>query len=204
MVTIAGRRLRGRAETLLPVIRVVHRPVGIDDISQLSPAPRVHAVAMRLAYQLRDCNITFFEEPVFADDIPGLARFRAANILPCASGEHEYTRFGARDLISNNCIDYLQSDISRCGGFTEGRKMVSFAQAYNISYAPHGFDFIHCHLLSAYANGVFLESLFMFNELVEKTFTNAPKPVNGMMHIPDKPGLGIDLNYKNLEKFGSV
>ncbi len=163
------------------------------------------AVALRLAYQLRDCNIIFFEEPVFADDIPGLARFRAAGILPCGSGEHEYTRFGARDLITNGCIDYLQADITRCGGFTEGRKMVSFAQAFNISYAPHGFDFIHMHLLSAYSNGAFLESLFMFTELVENAFTNAPKPVNGVMHIPqDRVGLGVDLNYKNLTLYGSV
>ncbi len=162
------------------------------------------AVALRLAYKLRDCNIVFFEEPVFADDLPGLARFRAAGILPCGSGEHEYTRYGARDLIANGCIDYLQSDITRCGGFTEGRKMVSFAQAYNIAYAPHGFDFIHMHLLSAFSNGVILESLFMFNELVETTFTNAPTPVNGVMNIPDRPGLGVDLNYDSLTLFASV
>jgi L-rhamnonate dehydratase len=189
-----ARRIKAVSEALGPDIGIM-----IDANNAFTSA-----VALRLAYQLRDCNITFFEEPVFADDIPGLARFRAANILPCASGEHEYTRFGARELITNNCIDYLQSDITRCGGFTEGRKMVSFAQAYNISYAPHGFDFIHMHLLSAYSNGVFLESLFMFTELVEKTFADAPKPVNGMMNIPDKPGLGVTLNYKNLTKVGSL
>jgi L-alanine-DL-glutamate epimerase-like enolase superfamily enzyme len=162
------------------------------------------STALRLAYKLQDLNIIFFEEPVFADDLPGLARFRAANILPCASGEHEYTRFGARDLIVNNCIDFLQSDITRCGGFTEARKMLAIAQAFNISYAPHGFDLIHAHLLSAFSNGVYLESLFMFNELVEKTFTNAPKPVDGNLTIPDRPGLGLTLNYDNLTYYGSV
>ncbi len=159
------------------------------------------AVALRLAYKLRDANIVFFEEPVFADDLPGLARFRAAGILPCASGEHEYTKFGARDLIANGCIDYLQSDITRCGGFTEGRKMVSFAQAYNIPYAPHGFDVIHCHIVAAFSNGAYLESLFMFNELIERTFVDASVPHNGVMTISDKPGLGLELNYKNLTLF---
>jgi len=162
------------------------------------------AVAMRLAYKLRDCNIIFFEEPVFADDLPGLTRFRQAGILPCGSGENEYTRYGARDLIANNCIDYLQCDITRCGGVTEGQKIIALAQAYNISYAPHGFDFIHMHLLSAYSNGVFVESLFMFNELVERAFTNAPQPVNGMITLTDRPGLGVDLNYDNLTLYGTV
>lgn len=162
------------------------------------------STALRLAYKLRDVNIVFFEEPVFADDTPGLARFRAANILPCASGEHEYTRFGARDLIVNGCIDYLQCDITRCGGFTEARKMLAIAQAYNIPYAPHGFDLIHSHIVSAYSNGVYLESLFMFNELVQTAFTNAPEPVNGMLNIPDLPGLGLELAYENLTYYGSV
>ncbi len=162
------------------------------------------ATALRLAYKLRDCNITFFEEPVFADDLPGLSRFRAVGILPCASGEHEYTRFGARDLIANNCIDYLQCDITRCGGFTEGRKMVALAQAYNIPYAPHGFDIIHMHIVSAYSNGAFLESLFMFDELVDSAFIDAPKPIGGTLTIPNKPGLGFELNYQNLTLFGSI
>ena len=162
------------------------------------------AVALRLAYKLRDANITFFEEPVFADDLPGLARFRAAGILPCASGEHEYTRYGARDLIAGGCIDYLQSDITRCGGFTEGRKMVTLAQAYNIPYAPHGFDVIHCHIVAPYSNGAYLENLFMFNELIERTFVDAPIPHKGIMTISDKAGLGLELNYKELTPYGSI
>lgn len=162
------------------------------------------ATALKLSQKIEDCDILFFEEPVFADDIPGLIRFRSQSNIPTASGEHEYTRYGARELISRGAIDYLQADVTRCGGITEARKMISFAQAYNIAYAPHGFDLLHAHLLSAYSNGAFLESLFMFNELVENTFTNAPEPVDGMMHIPETPGLGLELNYKNLKAYGSV
>jgi L-rhamnonate dehydratase len=162
------------------------------------------AIALKLAQKIEDSDILFFEEPVFADDLPGLERFRSQSKIPCASGEHEYTRFGARELISRGCIDYLQSDVTRCGGITEVRKMIAFAQAYNILYAPHGFDLLHAHLLSAYANGVFLESLFMFNALIKATFLNAPEPVNGMMTLPEKPGLGLELNYMNLKLFRSL
>lgn len=162
------------------------------------------AIALKLAQKIEDADILFFEEPVFADDLPGLARFRSQSKIPCASGEHEYTRYGARDLIANGCIDYLQADVTRCGGITEVRKMIAFAQAYNILYAPHGFDLLHGHLLSAYSNGAFLESLFMFNSLIETTFLDAPEPVNGVMTLPEKPGLGLELNYKALTLYCNV
>lgn len=162
------------------------------------------ATALKLSQKIEDCDITFFEEPVFADDIPGLIRFRSQSKIPTASGEHEYTRFGARELIARGAIDYLQADVTRCGGITEVRKMIAFAQAYNIAYAPHGFDMLHAHLLSAYSNGAFLESLFMFNELVENTFANAVSPVDGMMHLSEAPGLGLELAYQNLTAYGSI
>ncbi len=196
-----GRNPNEDARRILAVSEAVGPDIGIMiDANNAFTS----AVALRLAYQLRDCNIIFFEEPVFADDTPGLTRFRQAGILPCGSGEHEYTRFGARDLVVNNCVDYIQCDITRCGGFTEGRKVAAIAQAFNTSWAPHGFDVIHMHMLSPYPNGVFLESLFMFNELIENTFTNAPVPEKGVMTIPDRPGLGLELNYKNLTPYGSV
>ncbi len=189
------------ARRILAVSKAVGPDIGImiDANNAFSSA-----VALRLAYKLQDCNIVFFEEPVFADDTPGLARFRNAGVLPCASGEHEYTRFGARDLLVNGCVDYLQCDITRCGGITEGQKIIALAQAYNIPYAPHGFDIIHMHILSPYANGVFAESLFMFDELVKNTFTNAPLPENGFIQIPNRPGLGLDLNYDNLTLIGEL
>lgn len=156
------------------------------------------AAAVQLANRLSDFNLLFFEEPVLADDLPGLARFRSSCDVPLATGEHEYTRYGVRDLLINNAVDVLQVDVTRCGGVTELLKIIALSQAWNISFAPHGMDLMHMHLISPAPNGVFLERLFMFEEVTRKVFVDPPEPSNGIVTLSDDPGLGLNLNYETL------
>jgi len=149
------------------------------------------ATATRFANQVKELDIMFLEEPVFADDIPGLARYKAGTDLPLATGEHEYTRYGVRDLIIAGAVDIVQTDITRCGGFTEMLRIAALSQAWNLSLAPHGMEHMHMHLLAAAPNAMFLERLFMFEEVVDSVFANPPAPENGMMKLPETPGLGM-------------
>lgn len=151
------------------------------------------ATATRFANQVKELDIMFLEEPVFADDIPGLARYKAGTDLPLATGEHEYTRFGVRDLILAGAVDIVQVDVTRCGGYTEMLRILALSQAWNLSFAPHGMEHMHMHLVAAAPNGIFLERLFMFEEVVDAVFDNPPVPQNGMLTIPDTPGLGITI-----------
>lgn len=54
------------------------------------------------------------------------------------------------------------------------------------------------HLVAAATNGTMLERLFMFEDLVNNVYLDAPQPVNGYLTIPDKPGLGLELNQDYL------
>lgn len=156
------------------------------------------ATAIQFANNIREYNIEFFEEPVFADDIPGLAEFKRGTDIPLATGEHEYTRYGIRDLLLNNAADVIQCDSTRIGGYTETLRAIAMAQAWNKAYAPHGMEHIHMHLVAAAPNGIILERLFMFEDLVEHVYLDAPQPVNGCLTIPEKPGLGLELNQDYL------
>ena len=49
-------------------------------------------------------------------------------------------------------------------------------------------------MLSAVSNAPFLERLVMFDEITSHVYKNAPVPKNGIMEIPDLPGLGLELN----------
>jgi L-alanine-DL-glutamate epimerase-like enolase superfamily enzyme len=158
--------------------------------------------AVQFANRVREFDIAFFEEPVFADDIPGLVRFRQGTDIPLATGEHEYTRYGFRDLILAGAADILQGDVTRCGGYTEMIKIVHLSQAWNLAYAPHGMAHMHMHLVAAAPNALYLERLLMFEEVVETVFLNPPTPKNGMLEIPDKPGLGLELNMAAILKNG--
>jgi L-alanine-DL-glutamate epimerase-like enolase superfamily enzyme len=152
------------------------------------------ATAVQLANRIRDCDIMFFEEPVPADDIPGLARFRRGTDIPLATGEHEYTKFGVRDLLLSEAADVVQVDGARAGGYTEMLKCAALTQAWNVKFAPHAMENIHLHLVAAVPNALFLERLLMFEHLTANVFKNPPLPVDGMMHVPDLPGLGLELD----------
>lgn len=152
------------------------------------------ATAIKLANRIRDCDIFLFEEPVFADDIPGLAKFRRGTDIPLATGEHEYTKFGVRDLLLAEAADIVQVDGARVGGYTEMLKCAALTQAWNVKFAPHAMENIHLHLVAAIPNALFLERLLMFETVTGQVFKDAPVPVDGYMTVPDLPGIGLALD----------
>jgi L-alanine-DL-glutamate epimerase-like enolase superfamily enzyme len=152
------------------------------------------ATAVQVANRVRDYDIYMFEEPVFADDIPGLARFKRGTDIPLATGEHEYTKFGLRDLLLSEAVDIVQLDGARAGGYTEMIKIAALTQAWNLKFAPHAMENLHLQLAAAVPNIAFLERLRIFEDVTAHVFKNAPMPVNGYMQVPDLPGLGLELD----------
>ncbi|QXT63722.1 mandelate racemase/muconate lactonizing enzyme family protein [Tessaracoccus palaemonis] len=152
------------------------------------------ATGARFANRVAEYDPLLIEEPVFADDIPGLARFKRSTDIPLGTGEHEYTRFGVRDLLLADAVDIVQADGTRAGGFTEMLKIAALTQAWNVGFAPHAMENIHLHLVAAAPNGLFLERLLLFEEVTSRVFADAPVPIDGQMHIPDLPGLGLNLD----------
>lgn len=173
-------------------VRKVREAVG-PDIRLLVDANNCFdaATAIQLANRIREYDITLFEEPVFADDIPGLARFRRGTDIPLATGEHEYTRFGVRDLLLAEAADIVQVDGARAGGYTEMLKCAALTQAWNVKFAPHAMENIHLPLAAAVPNTFMLERLLMFEGITAALFKNASVPVDGFMAVPEGPGLGL-------------
>ncbi len=158
--------------------------------------------AIQFMDRIADCDVEFFEEPVLADDIPGLAHCRRSMRVPLATGEHEYTRFGVRDLLTAGAADIVQADVCRVGGYTEMVKIIALTQAFNVLFAPHCMELMHMHLVAAATNGLILESLTLFRNVSRNVFIDAPEPKNGFLKLPDKPGLGLELNMDYIRKFG--
>lgn len=152
------------------------------------------ATGARFANQVKEYDIMFLEEPVFADDLPGLIKYKRSTDLPLATGEQEYTRYGARDLLMHGAADIVQLEGTRVGGFTELLKIGYLTQAFNVKFAPHCMENIHIHLVSAFDNAPYLERLKIFEGVSDNVFIDPPRPVNGIMTIPDLPGLGLQLN----------
>lgn len=69
-----------------------------------------------------------------------------------STGEHEYTRYGFRQLIEKKCADILQPDITWVGGITEARRIVAMASAHDLLVIPHGSSVFSYHLQYAFTN----------------------------------------------------
>ena len=94
---------------------------------------------IELADALRPYRVRWIEEPLPPDDYDGHARIKAA--CPWqrfTTGEHEYTRYGFRELIARANVDILQPDLAWVGGITEARKIAAMAAAHDLPVVPHG------------------------------------------------------------------
>jgi L-alanine-DL-glutamate epimerase-like enolase superfamily enzyme len=91
--------------------------------------------------------LSWVEEPVFPDDIRGYAQVREAVNTRISGGEHEFTRYGFRELTERQAVDIVQVDVNCCGGITEARKIWALAAAYGLPVIPHAGQMHNYHLI---------------------------------------------------------
>ncbi len=158
--------------------------------------------AIRMSGVFEDFNVKWFEEPVLADDIEGLSAISKATTIPVATGEHEYTKYGFKDLIARGGVDIVQPDIGRVGGVTEWMKVAHLAHAFNLPVAPHAYQLIHLHVACATPNLKVVEYLGAVEQSDRVWYTEFPETKNGMWSPdPKKPGLGLELDPDVVKKF---
>ena len=152
------------------------------------------------SYRARCCVELCFD---VADDYEGYSEVKRKvgqyNLFTC--GEHEYTRYGFRQLLEKKCCDILQPDITWCGGITEARRIYALASAYDVPCIPHGSSVYSYHLQFACAQSPLAELLIMSpnaDKIVPyfgNLFTDEPLPVDGYIDLdPTKPGFGVTSN----------
>jgi L-alanine-DL-glutamate epimerase-like enolase superfamily enzyme len=165
------------------------------------------AEARAFCRMVEDCDLFWFEEPVTADDKQGQAEVRRCSSVPISSGESEFTRHDFRELAELRAADVLQPDLAIAGGITEGVRIGAIASAFNLRLAPHLWSGAPAfaaglHLAASNSAGFILEYSLghnpMLHELVEEDFPVA----DGMVEIPDRPGLGITVREEFLQRYG--
>jgi L-alanine-DL-glutamate epimerase-like enolase superfamily enzyme len=163
--------------------------------------------AIRLANNLYEqSNIAWFEEPVTADDIPGCAEVRAATDIPIAAGESIFTRFDFRDLALARAVDIFQPDLAICGGITEAMRIGAIASAFQIRLAPHlwGGALMFAaglHVSAASPAAHIIEYSLGANPMLFELSQEPAVSVDGMVEIPDRPGLGVTINEDFVKRY---
>ena len=185
-------------------VEAVRRALG-DQVELYVDANNAYTAkqAIGLGRRFEDSGIGWYEEPVLADDIDGLARIAAALTVPIATGEHEYTKFGFKDLLSRAAADIAQPDVARVGGVTEWLKVAHLAEAFNIPVASHAYQLVHLHLACATPNMQVVEVLSTFEIADRAIFTEFPEPAgDNWAPDPKKLGLGLELDPVAVDAYG--
>lgn len=153
-----------------------------------------YAYTIKMAERLKEYDIKWIEEPLMPDDIEGYKRLRIElnrmGIL-LTTGEHEHTRWGARELIDNGCADILQCDIEYCGGVSELKKIMAYASAHNVMVIPHCPSVPGMHVVFNSTVSPFMERI---TQGFEPLFKGDYIEKDGFVMLSDSPGYGIELN----------
>src|SRR4051812_47669462 len=148
---------------------------------------------IQMSKRLAEYHPRWLEEPVLPDKIAQYAEIRANSAIPISGGEHEYTRWGLKQLLDARAVDVLQPDVHWCGGISEIMKIIALASAYDIPVIPHGNSAGTIHVLASWPETTcpLLEYLLKWNEITPFFYKDKHAPVNGKVTLPRIPGLGV-------------
>ncbi len=158
------------------------------------------ATAIGLARDLEQFNPGWFEEPIPPEDIPSLAYVRSRINIPVATGERYFTHYEFRQLFEARAADIIQPDITHAGGLLEMKKIAAMADAHYQVMAPHNSNGPVCtaasvHFAACTTNFKIQECFDDFAEpWVKQAIAGAPDVKEGYFDLPDRPGLGVELN----------
>lgn len=170
--------------------------------------------AIRLGREFERLDVRWFEEPVIPEDIEAYVEVSRALDLPVAGGETAFTRFGFRQLFAARALDIVQPDLTATGGFTECQRIAALASAWGARYLPHVWGSAVGLAAALQFTAALppattalhpLEPLFEFDRtpnLFRDELATAPiRPVDGWVDIPDRPGLGVEIDPDLLERY---
>ena len=158
--------------------------------------------ALRFMRVFEDYDPYWIEEPFGPDDIDNHARLARLTPVPVATGEIEVGRWRFKELLDKEAAAILQTDAAVCGGISEFRRIAATAASYGVSLCPHWFHDVHAHLVAATPNARFVE-LFTDDKVLNFRRLVTPQLVfkNGMIELPDRPGLGCDFIEEAVERY---
>lgn len=174
----------------------------------------VHA-AREIIRQTADCNLHFFEEPLAPEDMDGYRLLRTMGITSLAAGENLFGKHACARWISKGAIDILQPDICSGGGFTEIKKIAALCQSWNTPLVPHVWGSGVCLAASLQLMASLPPTPLRLKPAaplleydrsdhpfrVDLIFDSLERDGDGMVSVPDAPGLGIEVNRDVLNRF---
>jgi len=162
--------------------------------------------ALRTAQMLARWDVHWFEEPLQPDALADYIRLREHSPVPIAGGEVLTRRQAFLPWLEAGAFDIVQPDVTKVGGISESRRVAWTAEEHGVRFIPHGWNTaiglaVDLQLASALPATDLVEYL-VGSPYVDDIVTVPWKlDAEGMLAIPEGPGLGVELDMKAIERY---
>jgi L-alanine-DL-glutamate epimerase-like enolase superfamily enzyme len=198
----------------LKIVKSVRRAVG-EKVALMVDANMAYdyRTAVAMAEQFLELGVRWLEEPIATHSLTQYieehARLNEATDMPLAGGESLFTRWEFVEVLHQRAFDVVQPDAVSVGGIGETKKIAAMASSYNIPCVPHiacssvaGIGFAaNLHIIGSLDNALYVEYDAYESPIREELFQEPIKAEKGIVRMPEKPGLGLELNRKALPKY---
>jgi len=167
--------------------------------------PHGYKWAIQTARMLANYDVTWFEEALRPDDLEGYVKLTEHSPVPIASCEVLTRRQSFLPWIERRAVDYIQPDVTKVGGLTEEHRIGQYADEHSIMLVPHGWNTAvglaaDLQLVAAAGNARWVEYITPAPYIEDLCETPPKLDENGMLRIPDGPGLGFRWNPDGIAK----
>jgi len=171
--------------------------------------PQGYKWALRTADMLAEYEVAWFEEPLPPDALDDYVALRRQCRVPIAGGEVLTRRQSFQTWLRAGAFDIVQPDSTKVGGLSESRRIAWMAEENGARMIPHGWNTAvglaaDLQLASAFARMDLVEYLTgspFIDELVQEPWK---LDAEGMLAIPERPGLGIGIDLKVLAELSGL
>ena len=187
-------------------LEAVRRAVGSEGDILVDGSHRYQLdTAERLGKLLAAQKVFWFEEPFPPEDIDSYAALRPRLSVPLAAGENDFGVQGFREMFRAGALDIAQPDACRAGGITECLRIGRMAAETDVQIATHTWSdavalMANAHLVAALPNGITVEVDQTGNPFIEELLEEPLLIRDGLLRLPDAPGLGIELKEATVER----
>jgi L-alanine-DL-glutamate epimerase-like enolase superfamily enzyme len=160
--------------------------------------------AVRFAQMIAPFSPAWLEEPVHPRNVVrGLRDVRLKTGVPTGAGQSEHSVFDALRLIEAGAVDVLNVTYNRGGGITGWMKLAATAAFSDIRMGQVGEPHISMHLMAGIPNRTFVECYPDEDRdpLWAELYENRPEPIDGILTVPDRPGIGLDFDETAVERY---
>jgi galactonate dehydratase len=202
--TLIGRQAEQAAVERVKAVREAVGPeveILVEVHRRLAP---MHAI--RVAEMMEPYAPFWYEEPVSARDLDGLAEAKRNIRLPVVTGEELYTKAEFRQVFEKRAADIINPDVCNCGGILELREIAAMAETYHIAVSPHNYNSTTLglaatlHAAAGMPNFLITEYFVNFEAVGNEIAMEPFKVENSYITLPGRPGLGIELDETALAR----